>query len=90
MSGIPTHGSPSIAQPSVDRFAVLAFADSRERVFELAQAPDHQRSTQGPSPGASSVEYPQMGLRCMGGNRIAIGHSGNIVRNNPWGFLFAD
>jgi len=71
MSGIPTHGSPSIAQPSVDRFAVLAFADSRERVFELAQAPDHQRSTQGPSPGASSVESPQMGLRCMGGNRIS-------------------
>lgn len=71
MSGIPTHGSPAIAQPSVDRFAALAFADSRERVFELAQAADDQRSVQRRSPGSSPIDPPQIGLRCRRGNHIS-------------------
>lgn len=71
MSGIPNHGPPAIAQPSVDRFAVLAFADSRERVFELGRTPDQQKSVKGVALAANSVESPQMGLRCRRGNRIS-------------------
>lgn len=71
MSGISNHGPPFIAQPSVDRFAVLAFSDTRERVFELDRSTGPHGPSQATSNATNSADSIRSALRCMRGSRIS-------------------